>query len=391
MYDVIISGAGPAGSKCAEVVAKAGYKVALIEKDINYRKPCGGGLPRTSLFKYYPQLKKVDFHKINGTAIFSEDYHKVRHVYENLKVNPITVDRLKFDNLIRNIALDAGAELFDKHTSVDFVQKEGKKIGVRTKTSEGYKDFLGKIIIVADGMSSKLAPRSGLRGKWKIENLGLGRAAILEGKYSLEKNLAYFFFKKYGYSWIFPLSETTFNIGSITYFENNLKYNVQSLFKRFLVDVQNRGFLTEASYKEIWSGSFPEPACGVLDRNLCGDNIILIGDAGGFVAPINGEGVHGAIVSGDIAGKTSINALKKEDFTYNSLKAFRKDPYIKKIIRNFKLQRGFVDFFYENEGENLNKLFKLAEEDEKYNLDVINTFILGRTPPKDFFTRVKNS
>ena len=42
-YDVVVSGAGPAGSKCAEVIAKAGYKVALIEKDIKFRKPCGGG------------------------------------------------------------------------------------------------------------------------------------------------------------------------------------------------------------------------------------------------------------------------------------------------------------------------------------------------------------
>ena len=58
MHDVIISGAGPSGSQCAEVLAKAGYKVALLEKDINYRKPCGGGLPRSSFYNYYPQLKK---------------------------------------------------------------------------------------------------------------------------------------------------------------------------------------------------------------------------------------------------------------------------------------------------------------------------------------------
>ncbi len=42
MFDVIISGAGPAGSKCAEILAKVGYKTALIEKDTSWRKPCGG-------------------------------------------------------------------------------------------------------------------------------------------------------------------------------------------------------------------------------------------------------------------------------------------------------------------------------------------------------------
>ncbi len=390
MYDLIVSGAGPAGSRCAEVVAKAGYKVALIEKDISYRKPCGGGIPRTSILDYYPQLKNLNLHEINGTALYSADYHKVEYIFQNFDVYPFTVDRLEFDNLIRNVAVDAGAELFNKNVSFDFVIEKKHKVGVKTKTPSGHKEYLGKIIIVADGMSSKLAPKSGLREKWKIEDLGLGRVAILEGKSNLKENLGYFFFKKYGYSWIFPLPKNRFNIGSITYFENNLKYNVNTLFKEFLVDVKNRGFLTESSYKEIWSGSFPEPASGVLDKNICGDNVILIGDTGGFVAPISGEGIHSAIVSGNIAGKISIKALEQEDYTLNTLKEFRKHPRIKKIIRTFKFQRRFVDFFYENEGEYLNKLFKLAEEDEKFRIDVINTFIMGRTPPKDFISRVKN-
>ena len=390
MHDVIISGAGPSGSQCAEVLAKAGYKVALLEKDINYRKPCGGGLPRSSFYNYYPQLKKLDLHKINGTAIYSADYHKIEYVYQNLEVYPVTVDRLEFDNLLRNIAVDAGAELFNKNISFDYVLKDGKKIGVRARTPSGVKDYIGKIIIVADGMSSKLAHKSGLREKWKVEELGLGRAAILEGQSNLEENIVYFFFKKYGYYWIFPLSEKRFNIGSITYFENNLKYNVNTTFKEFLVDMQERELLTETSYKEIWSGSFPEPASGVLKKNLCGDNVILVGDAGGFVAPISGEGIHSAIVTGNVAGQTAIKALEREDYTLNTLKDFRKHPNIKTIIRKFKFQRGFVDFFYENEGENLNKLFKLAEEDDEIKMDVINTFILGRTPPKEFISKVKN-
>ncbi len=389
MYDIIVSGAGPSGSRCAEVVAKAGYKVALIEKDCSYRKPCGGGLPRSSLYDYYPQLKKLDLHKISGTAIYSDDYHKIEYVYKDLKVYPVTVDRLDFDNLLRDIAVDEGAELFDKNISFDYVLKDGKKIGIKARTPSGIKEYLGKIIIVADGMSSKLAPKSGLRGKWKIEELGLGRAAILEGKSNLQEHMVYFFFKKYGYCWIFPLSDKRFNIGSITYFENNLKYNVNTTFKEFLVDMQAKNLLTETSYKEIWSGSFPEPASGVLERNLCGDNIILVGDAGGFVAPISGEGIHSAIVTGNVAGQTAIKALEREDYSLKTLKEFRTHPNIKTIIRTFKFQRGFVDFFYENEGENLNKLFKLAEEDDEFKLDVINTFILGRTPPKDFISRVK--
>ena len=63
MYDVIISGAGPSGSQCAEVIAKAGYNVALIEKNTNWRKPCGGAV-HSSVLDLYPQIKKLDNSKI---------------------------------------------------------------------------------------------------------------------------------------------------------------------------------------------------------------------------------------------------------------------------------------------------------------------------------------
>lgn len=390
-YDVVVSGAGPAGSKCAEVIAKAGYKVALIEKDINFRKPCGGGIPRASIFRYYPQLKKLDLIKKNYIVMFSADGHKLEHTFEETDVNPIVVDRLEFDNLIRNVALEAGAELFDKNISYDFIYKDQKRVGIKTKTSSGTKEYFANIIVVADGMSSKLANRSGLREKWNPLNIGIGKAEILEGQNNLNEKGTYFFFKNYGYGWIFPIDRQKFNIGTITYYENNLKYNVSNLFEEFLQESRNRKLLSENDYRVIWSAIFPEPATGVLEKGLFDDNLIIVGDAAGFVGPISGEGIHGAIISGQIAGETSINALKNEDFTANSLKSFKKHPKIKNIIRLFKFQRSFVNFFYENEGENLNKLFKMVEESEEFKQIVIDVFIFGQTPPKDFISKIKGS
>jgi geranylgeranyl reductase family protein len=388
-YDVVVSGAGPAGSKCAEVIAKAGHKVALIEKDINFRKPCGGGIPRASIFKYYPQLKKLDLVKKNYIAMFSADGHKLEHIFEETDVNPIVVDRLEFDNLIRNVALDAGAELFDKNISYDFIYKDQKRIGIKTKTSSGTKEYYAKLIVIADGMSSKLANKSGLREKWSPLNIGIGKAEIIEGQNNLNEKGTYFFFKKYGYGWIFPIDKQKFNIGTITYYENNLKYNISNLFEEFLQESRNRNLLSENAYKVIWSAIFPEPATGVLEKSLCNDNIIIVGDAAGFVGPISGEGIHGAIISGQIAGETAINAFKNEDFTANSLKNFKKHPKIKNIIRLFKFQRNFVNFFYENEGEYLNKTFKMVEESDEFKQIVIDTFIFGQTPPKDFISKIK--
>ena len=163
MFDVVISGAGPAGSRCAQVLAEQGYNVALIERDSNWRKPCGGAVS-SRIFKYYPQLRKLDYPPITGVTIYSGDYHKLQYSWKNIRDYSINVDRLEFDNLLRKFAVDAGANLFDKNLSLDFITKNKRKIGIKTKTPSGIKEYRGKIFIVADCMSSKLAPKSGLRG-----------------------------------------------------------------------------------------------------------------------------------------------------------------------------------------------------------------------------------
>jgi len=390
-YDVVVSGAGPAGSKCAEVIAKAGYKVALIERDTNFRKPCGGGTARPSIFKYYPQLRKLDLVTKNSITMVSADGHKLEYTFEDSINNPIVLDRLEFDNLMRNAAVDAGAKLFDKNISYDFIYKDQKRVGIKTKTPTGNKEYLANIIVVADGISSKLANRTGLREKWTPLDIGIGKAEILEGNSNINEKSIHFLFKKYGYCWIFPIDKLKFNIGTITYYENNLKYNINNLYKDFLHELRTKNLLLKKDYNVIWSAIFPEPATGVLEKSLCDDNLFIIGDAAGFVAPISGEGIHAAIVSGQVAGETSINALEREDFTANVLKDFKQHPNIKKIIRLFKFQRKFVNFFYENEGENLNKTFKMAEGSEEFKRTVIGTFIFGQTPPKDFISKIKGS
>jgi electron transfer flavoprotein-quinone oxidoreductase len=390
-YDVLISGAGPAGSKCAEILARNGFRVALIERDTNWRKPCGGGLMGWA-YKYYPQLKSLNLPIKNSIIFYSADYHKLEYTYENYENYPIVIDRLEFDNLIRDIAVDAGAELFDKNLSIDFIIKNHKKIGIKTKTPSGIKEYFGKIIVIADGMGSKLAPKSGLRDRWKTEDLGLAKCAILEGKTSLENNFVYFYFRPYqGYNWIFPIDEKRFNIGVATFYNDNYNYNVNNLYTEFLKDPHVKKFLSSIDYKQIWGGAYPEPANGVLEKSLYGDNIMIVGDAAGFVSPVSGEGLHASVVSGKIAAETAIEALDKEDISKKILKKYKYHPNIKKAIRNFKLKLSFANFLYENKGQNLNTTFRLAESDTNFKEQVMDTFFLNKIPPDDFFSKIKSS
>ncbi|MHA1641131.1 MAG: geranylgeranyl reductase family protein [Promethearchaeota archaeon] len=389
MYDVVISGAGPAGSRCAETLARAGFKVALLEKDSNWRKPCGGAVS-SSIFKYYPQLKKLDLLPITGIKMYSGDYHSIEYSWKGIKHYSINVDRLEFDNFIRNLAIDAGAELFDKTLSNDFIRKEGKFVGIIARTESGIKEFHGRLLIIADGMSSKLAVKSGLREKWKPEELGLAKCALMEGKNNLPKDSIQVFFRSYkGYGWIFPLSEERFNIGCGTFAEDNFKYNLHVIFEEFIKSPHIKKYFPAKNYKTLWSGSYPLPGMGVKEKSLFSDNIMIIGDAAGFVSPISGEGIHPSIVSGQISAETAIMALENDEINKQMLKKYKTHVKIKKIIANFKIKRSMVDFFYQNGGKNLSKMFQIAEVDDDFREKVINMFLFNQAPSKEFLLKIQ--
>ncbi len=390
MFDVVISGAGPAGSKCAQVLAERGYEVALIERDVTWRKPCGGAVS-SRIFKYYPQLRKLDYPPITGVTIYSGDYHKLQYSWKNIRDYSINVDRLEFDNILRGFAVDAGAHLFDKNMSLDFITKNKKKIGIKTKTPSGTKEYLGQILIVADGMSSKLAPKSGLRGKWQIDEIGLCKCAIMKGENNLDKNAISLFFRAYkGYGWIFPIDDKRFNIGCGTWLDENLNTNLNQAYSEFLNDPHIKKFFPKSKYEEIWSAAYPIPALGVKEKCLYGDNMLIIGDAAGFVSPISGEGIHPSVVSGNSAAEIATEALKRNDFSNQILKKYKQYPNIKKIIRNFKMKVSMVEFLFENQGLNLSKMFELADAEDSIREEVINMFLFNVPPSKELLLRIKS-
>lgn len=390
MYDVVISGAGPAGSKCAEILAKSGFKVALIEKDANWRKPCGGAV-NSRIFKYYPQLRKLNFHRINKMTIYSADYHKFGYKWKEARDYSINVDRLEFDNVLRNIAVDAGAELFDKNISYDFVIKNNQKIGVKTKSSSGIKEYRAKIIVIADGMSSKLAIKSGFKKKWKIEDIMLAKSMIMEGENNIDKDTISLFFKPFkGYGWLFPLEENKFNIGFGTMGEDNLKYNLNQIHNEFINDPNIKKFIPKSKFKKIWEGAYPIPGLGVSEKSLYGDNIMFIGDTAGFVNPISGEGICPSIASGKAAAETAINALESDEISAQSLRNYKLHPTIRKIARSYKLTLSLLDFCFENEGQNFSKMCKMAESDDNFRESIVNLFLFSKAPPKDFILKLNS-
>jgi len=373
-YDIVISGAGPSGSQCAEVLARAGFSVALIERDKDWRKPCGGGVS-SKVIALYPQLKKLNIPKIKGYVIYSASGSELKFTRDNPE-NSTVMDRLELDSIMRDSAVDAGADLYNKYFSYDFLYHDHKKVGIKTRSSTGVQDFQAKIIVIADGVSSKLAPKSGLRSKWSIDDLLIAKCSIMEGDHNLNENRIYIYFKPYsGYGWIFPLGGNRFNIGAGGYATEMAKLNLNQVYKEFIQNPNLKSILPTNSYKTIWTGAYPEPNMGVLEKSLCDENIMLVGDNAGFVNPINGEGIFAGVMSGKAAAETAIFSLENESLLETSIRKYKKHPEIKQIIRSFKLRRSLIDTFLGNQGMTLNRMFKLSEEDEEFKTQLINLFL----------------
>jgi geranylgeranyl reductase family protein len=373
MYDVVISGAGPSGSHCSRILAEAGYKVALIEKDTNWRKPCGGSVS-SNILNLYPQINKLNIAKIKGTKIFSANLHSIEKRRDD-NLHSAVVDRLEFDNLIRNIAVEKGAELFDNNLSYDFVIKEGKKIGIKTKSKEGIKEYHGKILILADGMSSKLALKTGLRSKWDLKDISICKCAIMEGKNNLDYEYNYLFFQNYmGYGWIFPLGKNRFNIGCGASAEIASKLNLNKMYEQFINNQYIKKNFLNSDYRIIWTASYPLPMNGIVEDSLYSDNLMCIGDVAGYVSPITGEGIYQSIYSAKAAADVAIQALEKEDYSKDTLKAYKTHPDVKKMKKLFRTLMRFREFLFEKEGKNLNEMLARAEKDTDYREKTMNLF-----------------
>jgi digeranylgeranylglycerophospholipid reductase len=322
--------------------------------------------------------------------MFSADFHKLDFRLESNRYGAV-IDRLELDNILRNTAIDAGAQIFNKNFSFDFITKYSKRIGIKTRTPDGIKEYLGKILIVADGVSSKLAIRLGLRPKWKVNEIGIGKCAILQGTHQIDEEFIYTFFMPYnGYGWIFPMANNRFNIGVTTFNEANVQYNINNLYHDFLTNPNTKKYISGTDYKTIWEGTFPYPVGGILEKSLYSDNVMLIGDNGGFVSPISGEGIPSSIKSGKIAAEIAINALEKENYSKNFLKKYKLHPEIKYMIRSFKLKLSMLKLFYENSGKNFNRMLQLTEENPEFKVHTVNLFVSKTLPPIDFLTKIKD-
>ena len=324
-YDVVVVGAGPAGSMTAKWAAKGGARVLMVEKRQEIGSPvrCGEGISRSWLDSVGIRLDaksvawQVKGAKIvapNGTPFFLDAKHAGDEV-------GIVIDRIFFDKLLAHDAVKAGADLKLKTSAVGLLKDGTKVTGVKVRSFGQTREIKAGCVVAADGFESQV-------GRWAGIDTSLAPRDITSCfQYRLtnidyEKDYCEFILGSKapgGYIWIFPKNEDTANVG-IGLQLSKLKdpADVKKYLDKFIQGVPG---LRKGRPLELVSGAVS--ICSPIDKTV-GDGILLVGDAARQIDPITGGGISNSCKSGKVAGEVLAKATRERNFSEQSLKRYEK-------------------------------------------------------------------
>ena len=351
--DVLVVGAGPAGSSAARAAAKSGAKTVFIDKKEKIGVPvqCAEAIGKY-LFPFLPFMIPKDqlIWKTEGMIFYADDINIMRKgsIWSSYAVN-----RDDFDEWLANSAVKEGAKLLTSAELVDMEMKdeyELKKAVVKTPEDEIVIE--PRVIIAADGVDSTALKLLG----FKINKEGsIGEVLGFEFKnLSIDNpNYEHLFigdFAPGGYAYIFPKSKHVANIGVAALFpERKLEEYYDEFLEIAEVKRQVKGGIT----MEEKSGKVPIRY--LTDKWVYG-NVLLAGDAASQNLKPFAEGILPAIICGDTAGKTVSDYLKDK----GSLNAYSKR--VRARFGNFlKISDKVTDIAYEiGESGNKEEILKLC-------------------------------
>jgi geranylgeranyl reductase family protein len=309
--DVIVAGTGPAGSTAARRLARAGFRVLVLERDaLPRQKPCGGGISTRVLSRFPwlpPALPRIPTHAVSSLYLEGPSGGVFRMQSNGPAV--MLIRRLEYDYLLASLAREAGAEIVE---SAAVAQASQDADGVTLRTRDG-REFRAPFVIAADGVNSAIARRLGMNPGWPRAKLALDMmeeapAATLRAAEPDTLSVFYGYGGAHGYAYIFP-KRAHLNVGIgylLPYFKEQVDVAPYDLQRTFVGDLLGRGLVSGESRREHFT-PFLIPIGGPLKTTAQG-RVLLTGDAGGFVNGFSAEGIYYAMVTGELAAEAVIAA-----------------------------------------------------------------------------------
>ena len=360
--DIVIVGAGPAGSMTAKSASENGAKVIFIEEHDKPGVPvyCGEGLS-------YKGIKDAGLEPIPGLVV--QKINKAKVFAPSKKCIELTgedwtgyiMNRDVFDQAVADQAVEAGATLMLNTTATGVIKENIGVIGVNAIQEGEPIQIWAKIIIAADGHASLIRRSAGL-DRWFEDYVSCAQYQL--GGLSLDEPNANEFYvgtdlAPGGYAWVFPKSSEVANVGigvrrthtkpAIEYLKEFIKADPR--FENAVILNKNGGIC---------------PVSGTLEK-IVDNGFMMVGDAAGQLIPMTGAGIHTSIEAGKIAGKVAAEAVKNGDVSARILAEYPKkfEEYWGKRIESSGKVLEMLDKF---SNEDLNNLAEVMTNEDVLDL-----------------------
>ncbi|WP_457591231.1 NAD(P)/FAD-dependent oxidoreductase [Geoglobus sp.] len=340
-YDVVVVGAGPAGSIAAKTAAEKGLEVLLIEKrqEIGVPVRCAEGVSREGLESFVNPDSKWIASEIESAEIISPSNHRVVLSAESAG-NEVgyVLERKIFDRHLARLASRAGADVLTKTAAVSLKREDGiVRLGIRSMGE--FEEITAKIVIGADGVESRVAKWAGIDTTLKLNEIE-SCVQYLMTNIDFDPSTTYFWVgRKYapgGYIWLFPKGDDAANVG-IGVMPSLAEHSAKQYLDRFIKEHFPGGEITEVVVGGV-------PVKGAVETAVA-DNVMLAGDAARHTDPITGGGIINAMKAGYHAGITAFEAVEAGNYSAEFLKRYDerwKSDFGGDLVRNKKLQEKMI-------------------------------------------------
>lgn len=308
---VLIVGGGPAGAIAARNLAEGGIDVILLERNLSFEKPCGGGVT-ISVFEELGIPRALMRKEVENIRIVPPSGEKVDIGLKG--DNMAIVKRGDFDRTLRGEAEKKGAGIIEGE--FEGIESVGKSYKVKARIKGLKTEMTAEYIIAADGVNSRVRAALGIKPAKTIFTMS-------EKIKGVETEFCEFWFGSYHaagfYSWVFPAEEgISTGTGSLE------PGKVRPLFERFK---KRRGISKEGLkriYKlPIWKGDLYNKG-----------NVIFVGDSASQVMPLTYEGIYYAMKAGEFAARAIIEG-KAGNYKRMWKARFQKRFFIMDRLKNY--------------------------------------------------------
>ncbi|MBC8160254.1 MAG: geranylgeranyl diphosphate reductase [Roseiflexaceae bacterium] len=306
MDEVLIIGASVGGATAAETLAKAGVPVILLERNLQYVKPCGGALPPVA-FREFDIPETLISRKVRRALIHSPSERTVDIPVRGLNGQDdayiAMVCREELDPYLRNRAVERGATLIEGQMTELKIDAAGVTTTYRDRASGALKTLRTAAVIGADGAYSPTAKALGLPNLPRCvaiqERMRLPEAQMARWQETADLYLGASVSPDL-YAWAFPKKDhVAVGIGVGPGHTKHVKELLANLKQRIAPELAGgESFLQEAHALPMR----PRP-------QIAFERAMLVGDAAGLVVGTSGEGIYWAMKSGKLAAETLLENL----------------------------------------------------------------------------------